>query len=1479
MTNVLSDKLNTAVQVGRVHFIFFDRVIVNDLLVMSNESDTLLSAHKLSTRFKLRDILADRLHFSYVNLSDGVFNLANESDSTTNLSRILAGISRGEEDSTAASPDIFSKNVKLNNFRFTLRNPYSNKKDTGSDYLIDFSDLSVSKIYVNIQDIYLQKDTLTANIKNISFYEKSGFNLKKLSGEATISPKKTQIENLILSDSYSDIVAKYYYMEYDSGADFSDYVNRVRMGISLNRSRLNFLTLGRFARSLIGNNLNVYLTGEVHGPVSNLRTDKLRISTESGLTNVDVKARFSGLPNTNETMAFVDIENSRSTIEDLKTILYSFNGNNHIKIMQQLSSFVDFSFQGRLAGLLNDFVANGTLNSNIGDVYMDVLLRGNPGEKGIDLIGNLKPNSFNVGALINNKSLGRLTMSTTMSALLKNEGEGGNRYMIDSLNVQNLDLLGYSYKNIEATGNYVNDTFDGEIIVKDPNLDLLFQGTVGLPKKGDSYFNFYSDIIYADLKALNIKKRDSISAVSLQATANFTKAMNGDLDGEMSMRNLFFTNEVDKFSIGDIDITSTRGENGFNAELISDFADMRYNGSDFITDFVKKLLNMSLHDNLNALFPEPWGEEDKQSKHYKFEVDFKDTRYIAMFMLPELYVANNSTLSVNISRNDEMSLILKSKRLGYKDMYADNLNLDVNGNSYSIKTIVLSDIISLNGIDLDSTALFFNINDNKINIKTEYSNRSQLTNLLDFTSSLEFIRIDPDESPIVDFTIDPSVIYLNGQDWHFDRSRIIKQDSTYVFYNVNLFSTDQSLEIDGIVSLNPQDTLSAKLKNIDISFANSLFRKSPELKGYFTGYANAINLYKEPQVLFDLDGKQVELFGKELGKLGIISEWDNPNSRFSLHMVNNNRGKEQLNIDGYYRPEGEYLSLNAKADSLDVGIFESFLSGIYYGSKGTLSGDILLSGPISALDLTSDNTRLNNLFLIIDYTKVPYILNGPVSLTNRGVTFNSVDLRDRAGNRGVITGDIEYRNFKDLRFNNTIIFNNLEAIDLRESDNPNFYGNAYVTGKMAISGSLSKILMDISLRSDRNSKIHIPISNNEISKTNILTFTPVIRDTIKYQEERQHSVTKKELRSPTELEIKLTMNATPDAAIVIEIDRSVGDVITGYGNGLIALDINPSKDIFNIRGDYNILRGSYKFVLQGIWERDFTIREGGNIRFNGDIMRTNLDLTAIYTTRASVNTLLAESQHEVASIRRNVDCIIDMSGALSNPHLNFEIDIPDIDLLTKARVDAALNTDDKIVTQIAALLVTGSFIPEMQSSIVNNSTSMLYSNATELLSSQINRVFSRLGIPLDLNFNYAQGQDGRDLFDAAISTQMFNNRVVINGAIGNSDYKASNVVVGNLDVELKIDDKGRFRAKAFTRSADSYSSYLDNLNNNSTQRTGVGAVYQEEFSTFRELFNRIFGKRDRQKGKEEKGKSDQATNSNDTAAIINDPKRDTSTEY
>lgn len=444
-----------------------------------------------------------------------------------------------------------------------------------------------------------------------------------------------------------------------------------------------------------------------------------------------------------------------------------------------------------------------------------------------------------------------------------------------------------------------------------------------------------------------------------------------------------------------------------------------------------------------------------------------------------------------------------------------------------------------------------------------------------------------------------------------------------------------------------------------------------------------------------------------------------------------------------------------------------------------------------------------------------------------------------------MNGGLKYRHFQNIQLDTRLDFNNFQCLNTTDRDNESFYGSAFATGSLRITGPLQKINMDIRVLSDANTSIHIPLSDVATAQqTNLLTFvTPKIIENIDPYDTL--SMARPLPKQPTELNIGLSANVTPEAEILIEINKSLGDVIKANGTGLINMDINPTKEIFDVFGDYTINQGSYKFVLMGFAAKDFIIQSGGTINFNGDIFNTNLNLTAVYRTKASINTLVADTSS--VSTRRTVNCEIGMSGQLTNPQLTFNIDIPDLDPTTKMKVESALNTDGKIQKQFAALLISGGFIPEEQSGIANNST-ILYSNVSEILSNQLNNIFQQLNIPLDLGLNYQPGDKGSDIFDVAVSTQLFNNRVLINGNIGNDPYSSINNrdVIGNIDVEVKLDQSGKLRLTLFSHAADQYSNYLDD-----SQRSGIGFAYQQRFNTFRELFRK---KSDEQKAYEKQKK-------------------------
>ena len=150
-----------------------------------------------------------------------------------------------------------------------------------------------------------------------------------------------------------------------------------------------------------------------------------------------------------------------------------------------------------------------------------------------------------------------------------------------------------------------------------------------------------------------------------------------------------------------------------------------------------------------------------------------------------------------------------------------------------------------------------------------------------------------------------------------------------------------------------------------------------------------------------------------------------------------------------------------------------------------------------------------------------------------------------------------------------------------------------------------------------------------------------------------------------------------------------------------------------------------------------------------------------------------------------------------------------------------------------------------------------------MMANQINNIFQKLNIPLDLGLRYQPNTRGNDIFDVAVTTQLFNNRVIVNGNIGNKQYSSGNnenEVVGDIDIEIKLDRSGAFRLNLFSHSADQYTNYLDN-----SQRNGIGITYQTEFNSFKQFFRNMFS--NRKKRQEARLEEEQAMKNSERTVI------------
>ena len=662
-----------------------------------------------------------------------------------------------------------------------------------------------------------------------------------------------------------------------------------------------------------------------------------------------------------------------------------------------------------------------------------------------------------------------------------------------------------------------------------------------------------------------------------------------------------------------------------------------------------------------------------------------------------------------------------------------------------------------------------------------------------------------------------------------------------------IVSGGERISIAGKASKENADTLNLNLERFDISIIDKILGQDFGTKGVATGTVQLTSPLDDKGILIDMICDSTSFASTPLGTINIGSRWNEQDEDFEILAKNELDGKSNINAYGTLKPDGGLLDITADLDRMDISFAQPFLDDVFSDMDGKISGRIDVKGPVSNLKITSSDTRLDEGRLKVAYTNVPYNAEGTFHIDETGAYFDGISIRDDYTGTGMVEGSINWDHFRNMNFNTSISINEIEAINIDEDHAESFYGRVFGTGNITITGPVESLLMTIDAITAKPGQLHIPVNTSAIGKvTNLLKFKEVeVPVKIDPYEAMMVKIDASE-NAASNFTVKLHVNAQPEVEAFVEIDKASGNVLSGYGSGLIDLEVG--EDVFNINGDYILNGGNYRFVAMGLVTRDFEIEDGSSIRFNGDIMNSTLDINAVYRTKASLSTLLADESS--VSNKRNVNCGINITGKLSNPELDFDIDVPDLNPMIKSRVDSAISTEDKLQKQFLWLLVSGNFLPDEQSGIVNNTTSLYSNAATELIANQLNNIFEKLDIPLDLGLNYQANESGNDLFDVAVSTQLFNNRVVVNGNIGNKQYNTSgsqNDVVGDLDIEIKLNRSGAFRLNLFSHSADQFSNYLDN-----SQRNGVGLMYQTEFNSFGRFVRNIFlSKAKRQEAKME----------------------------
>lgn len=1477
----LENHIDGRISIGKIHIDPFKAVLVKDIAVIDTDPyvdssgtaapDTLFRARYVSATFGLRSLLSGgSLSLSSAKVTDGLFTLViepgrTEADTTgtVNLKRIFR-LGSGNRDRKPSDKEVFSiADVELDGMAFRMRNFRKDASRYAEDEM-NWFDLDVEDIKLKGRNMKMKGGVMYGTCDKLSMREKSGFVCHYMSGRTRVGNGRTVIDDLRIIDNWSDIDMPRLEMTYRNTAAWSDFISAVHIHGDIRPSTVSMNTLGYFAPALKRFRMTAKLNGKVDGYVNDLRLDDITFessdaegftswnsSGDSGIAG-NLSGSIIGLPDSQGMMLEADVRKLMFTSSGLEKFIRGWAPEASLNI-RNLCKGEKVTFKGHLKGPLNKLTVRGTLHSGFGKVSADIGIR-NVIDKArpIALGGNISTDELDISRIIGGVPVGKCTMHSGLSATL---GKDGPEMTIDSLKVDRLDVLGYGYTGIAAAGTFSQEAFNGRIVCSDPNLNFLFQGIFSLSSKTrNALYQFYANLGYADLHALNIDRRGT-SRISLTTQANFTRVSGEDILGNINVNGVVLEDEHGRHNIGDIEISSYANNDLNRVKFKSGFAEGSYSGTKFFSSFIRDIKEATAGRALPAL---RMGNGIWSGNRYDASVRFHDTKDILSFFAPGTYIADSTALNLSLSRDGSLKAGLTSGRIAYKDKYMKGIDLKISNPDESIEGSLIADEIMFAPILARSGKLNLFAKADSLGASFSYDNATEPENRGELFINGLLYR-DAEDSLAIRTGFSPSYIYLKSRLWKITSSDIdIRRNGAHVS-GLKISGDDQAITLDGGYSSSASDTLQLNLDKFDISIANAFSSSNMGISGRVTGRAMLISPSGDRAgILMNMTCDSTTFAGRRAGTVKAAGVWDDETQGFNYFCRNLIDGGQTFGASGHFYPKSGTLDGTIRLNGLDAGYAMPFLNSVFSGIDGNISGEIGFNGPLSNLELSSSGLHFDRTRLRVDFTNVEYVADGPASLDSGGVRFDNVSITDRFNEKGTISGSILWDHFRNMRFDTAIRFSRMEVLNLGESDNPIFYGNLSATGDLSITGPLNAILLSADARTVKRGDFHIPMnSSSSAGKSNLLTFKEPYREIrIDPYEEMMRKLKEKEKKA-NDLGIKLKINATPEVAASIEIDKSAGNVLTGSGNGIIDLEVRPGTGLFTINGNYVITTGTYHFVALGIAKRDFTIQDGSSIRFNGDIMDSNLDIKALYKTKASVGMLISDT---TSTSRRTVECGIAITDKLSNPRLDFSISIPDLDPTTQSRVESALNTQDKIQKQLLALLISNSFLPDEQSGITNTSSSMLYSNVSEIMAGQLNNILQKLNIPVDFGLDYQQNAGGTDIFDVALSTALFNNRVIVNGTIGNRQYNSSSSgseVVGDLDIDVKMDKPGALRLNLFSHSADQYTNYLDN-----SQRNGVGITYQKEYDRLGDFIRNIFRSR----------KKKQALEAERQQAILNEKK-------
>ncbi|MBK0368448.1 translocation/assembly module TamB domain-containing protein [Flavobacterium agrisoli] len=1409
-TEKINKDFKTDIHVDKVAVSLFGGVKLKNVLILDHHKDTLIHTSILKTNLLgARRILDGDLIFGDIRLTEVLFNLKTyKNEKNTNLDVFINAFDSDKPSKKPSKPFLMTaKNAYITKGHFILSDENrANPKD------VDFK-----KINAFISDFKILGPNVTTKIHRLSFKDHRGLYVSNVSSVFSYSKEQIKLDKLAIKTKESDLYGNAslnYKIE-----DFAHFTDKVQFDVMIDSSNLASNDIRYFYNEL-GKNIHFKLRSKIDGPLNNLTLDKLRF-VDSNQSKIVGKINFKNLfgNKDQEFLMLSEFKLLSTSYGNLVKILPNVLGKTLPKEIQRLGMV---NLIGGATVSKTALNTNFTMVTDLGNGNADLSINEMDFIDRASYHGNVVLQDFNIGTFLGRKDLGKTSLNVAV------EGKGFTQKYLNTAvkgHINTLFFNKYNYKNINVDGNFKLPYYKGNIKIKDPNLILNFNGLVDLSKRENKY-DFEINVEKADLHKLKFVN-DTLSTFQGNAIVAVSGNNIENLYGTIYLSNAVYVNSKSIYPFDEFTVTSEFDDDRVRTITVSsnDVISGKVVGKfrfDQLDDLVTNSV-LSLYANYK-----PTRVTKGQFLKFNFNIYSK----IVEIFYPDLNISTDTQIRGIINSDDkEFKFRLNSEKITLGTNTFDQVNVRLDNKNPLYNAYVSLDSIKTKYYKVSDFNLINVTMNDTLFVRSEFKGGNKGEDK--FNLNL-YHTIDEAKHNIIgihksEMKFKENIWYLNENQDNKNRVVFDKELKNFTIEKIILSHEDQKIDLEGVLKGDTYKDINLVFDDVDINEITPASEKF-KFKGDLVGgihFKQDKDVYQPTAAIVI---KDLNINDTELGELNFNIQGNESLRKFTVDASVKNDFAESFNAAGSFEIVNKetILDMKLKMEDFKLGILGNIGGEVLSNIRGLVTGNASIVGNLKKPDV---NGRLfiSDAGITIPYLNVDYALNDRtiIDLTDEKFLFRNNTLTDtKFKTKGYLNGFIEHHNFTDWRLDLDVNSKKLLVLDTKDSDDAAYFGTAFINGNASIKGPIDALFIKVQAKSEKGTTIKIPINYAEsVGQSSYIHFI-----TPKEKYNLANGIVEK-TRDYNGLELEFDFDITPDAEIEVILDRNSGHGMKGKGYGSLLFKINTLGK-FNMWGDFQAYEGTYNFKYGGLIDKKFDVKKGGQIIWEGNPMKAQLNLEAVYKTTANPAVLLESSSFNK---KVPVNVIVGLRGDLASPEPDFNIEFPTVSSVLKSEIQYKLDDKDVRQTQALYLLSSGGFLsPEG----VNQSdfSGSLFETATNLLGDIIKTDNDKFNV--NLNYIAADrrvGQEADGQFVANISSQV-NERITINGKVGVPVGGINeSAIVGDVEVQYRVSEDGSLNLRLFNREND-----INYVGQGIGYTQGVGISYEVDFDTFKELVNKIF---------------------------------------